>query len=119
MAADQQRLNLRVIQEIPEQLPQTVAIKVAEDRNGAAGRVQVRPGLSEALIDIIHPGPQGHHPDDPVGIDDGEAIPEMERLEFESGCHAAIILQLPAKGKDSQQLFSPEYCPAGKQDLSF
>ena len=113
MAANQQHLNLRVVQQIPEQLPQTIAVKVAEDRNGAAGRVQVRPGLSEALADIIHPGPQGHHPDDPVRIDDGEAIPEMERLKFESGCHAAIILQLPAKGKGDYREFDEPFSGAG------
>jgi hypothetical protein len=27
----------------------------------------------------------------------------MERLKFESGCHAAIILQLPGKGKGKRQ----------------
>ena len=104
MAANQQQANLRVVQQIPEQLPQTVAVKVAEDRNGAAGRVQVRTGLPEALAYIIDPGPEGHHPNDPVRIDDGEAIPEMERLKFESTCHAAIILQplVWAKGKRQQ-----------------
>jgi hypothetical protein len=67
MPADEQHLNLGIVQQIPQHLPEAVAVQGPEDRDGAGGRVQVHPGLPETLHDVLRLGPQGHHPDDPPG----------------------------------------------------
>ena len=85
MPTNKQRLNLRIIQQIPEHLPEAVAVEGAEDRDGAGGRVQVHPGLAEALDDVVRFGPQGHHPDGALGIDHRQAVGEMQGDEFH-GC---------------------------------
>ena len=75
-------MNLGIVQQIPQHLPEAVAVEGAEDRDGAGVRGQVHPGLAEALDNVIHLGPQGHHPDGPPGIDDRQSVGEMQGLEF-------------------------------------
>ena len=58
-AADQERLNLGIIEQVPEQFPQTIAVEGAEDGNGRSLGIKINPGQSEALHDIIHLGPRG------------------------------------------------------------
>lgn len=91
MPTNEKRLNLRIVQKIPQQLPQAVAIEGAEDRDGAGGWVQVHPGFPEARDDIIRFGPQGYYPDMAVGIDDRQAVAEMQGDEF----HGFLLYQNP------------------------
>ena len=77
-AADQERPDLGVIKEIPEQFPQTIAIKSTKDRDGRGGWIKVNPGLAETLHDIVNFGPEGEHSDSAGRIDNSQFILEVK-----------------------------------------
>jgi hypothetical protein len=82
MTTDKESLYLRIIQEIPEHLPEAIAIEGAEDCDGGGGGVEVHPGLPEALHDELRLRPQGHHPNDPPGIHHRQPVAEIKGDEL-------------------------------------
>ena len=52
--ADQERPDLGVVKQIPEQFPQAIAIQGAEDGDGGSLGTEINPGQTETLHDILY-----------------------------------------------------------------
>ena len=76
--------HLRVVEQVAEHREHAVAVKIRGDGDAAAPRVQqVRGDLDELALDRLPRRPERDQPDVAVGVDGGEPVRVVERLEVQ------------------------------------